>query len=318
VKQSFTKGMRSDDLAMNECELPIHMGGRSVKVAIVTDCNSTFTQKTAKEAGVFCTDMPVIIDGENYIQDVNLTSDMFYSALAEGKDVSTSQPSPGAVMELWDSILDLGYDQLVYMPMSSGLSEACNTAKLLAEDYDGKVEVVDNHRISGTLTQSAFDALEMAKAGYDAAYIKKRLEETAYDASIYIAVDTLEYLKKGGRVTAAGAALGTALGIKPVLSIQGGKLDAFAKVRGMKKCERKIIDAIKDDIETRFKDIPDDELFLFTAGTLQSEEESNAWKEAALEAFPGFKIEYFPLSLSIGVHIGPGSIALGVAKKVNK
>ena len=289
-----------------------------MKVAVMTDCNSTFTQKTAKEANVFCMDMPVIIDGENYIQDVNLTTEMFYDALAAGKDVSTSQPSPGAIMEMWDDILASGYDQLVYMPMSSGLSEACNTAKVLAEDYEGKVEVIDNHRISGTLTQSVYDAMTMAEAGYDAAYIKKRLEETAYDASIYIAVDTLEYLKKGGRVTPAGAALGTALGIKPVLSIQGGKLDAFAKVRGMKKCENKIIDAIRHDLETRFANVPKEEIHMFTAGTLQSEEACEQWNELVKKEFPEYDVKYFPLSLSIGTHIGPGSIALGISQMFKK
>lgn len=289
-----------------------------MKVAIVTDCNSTFTQKTAKEAGVFCTDMPVIIDGENYIQDVNLTSEMFYEALALDKDVSTSQPSPGSVMDLWESIFNQGYDQLVYIPMSSGLSEACNTAKMLAEDYDGKVEVADNHRISGTQTQSVFDALEMAKKGYDAAYIRKRLEETAYEQSIYIAVATLKYLKKGGRVTPAGAALGEALGIKPVLTIQGGKLDAFAKVRGMHKCESKMVDAIRNDINTRFKDVDKSKIYMFTAGTVQSEEECNRWNEIIRAEFPEFDVKYYPLSLSIGAHIGPGSIAVGIALKVDE
>jgi len=289
-----------------------------MKVAVVTDCNSTFTQKTATEAGVFCTDMPVIIDGENFIQDVNLTSEMFYGALEEGKDVSTSQPAPGAVLDLWESILEQGYDQIVYIPMSSGLSEACNTAKMLSEDYEGKVFVADNHRISGTQTQSVYDAMAMAEAGFDGEYIAKRLEESAYDASIYIAVDTLEYLKKGGRVTPAGAALGTVLGIKPILSIQGGKLDAFAKVRGMKKCETKIIEAIKHDIEERFSHVKKEDLFVFTAGTMQSEEECERWRKICEEEFPGIEVGYYPLSLSIGAHIGPGSIALGIAEKIYK
>lgn len=289
-----------------------------MKVAVVTDCNSTFTQKTAKEYGIHCIDMPVIIDGEDFIQDVNLTTEMFFDALAAGKDVSTSQPSPGNIMELWDSLLENGYDQIIYIPMSSGLSEGCNTAKMLAEDYDGKVEVADNHRISGTQTQAVLDAMEMSRAGYDALYIKNRLEETAYDQSIYIAVDTLEYLKKGGRVTAAGAALGTALGIKPVLTIQGGKLDAFAKVRGMKKCESKLIEAMKNDLSTRFKEYAPNELMLFTAGTLQSEEEWTRWRDEIRKEFPLFEVEYFPLSLSIGAHIGPGSIAVGVSVKVNE
>ena len=287
-----------------------------MKVAVVTDCNSTFTQQTAKDFGVFCTDMPVIIDGENYVQGVNLTSDMFYDALEKGKDVSTSQPSPGSVIDLWQSILDDGYDQIVYIPMSSGLSEACNTARMLAEDFDGKVEVVDNHRISGTQSSSVVDAKAMAEAGHDAAYIRKLLEETAYDQSIYIAVDTLEYLKKGGRVTAAGAALGTALGIKPILSIQGGKLDAFAKVRGMKKCEGKLIEAIRKDLNERFEDVPVEKMYLFTAGTMQSEEECKKWNDLVRSEFPEYDSKYYPLSLSIGAHIGPGSIAIGIATRV--
>ena len=289
-----------------------------MKVAVVTDSNSTFTKKIAQECGVYFVDMPVIIDGENYIQDVNLTSEMFYGALAANKDVSTSQPSPGAIMELWEGIFADGYDQIVHIPMSSGLSAACSTARAVADDYEGRVEVVDNHRISGTQTQSVFDAMEMAKAGFDAEYIRKRLEETAYDQTIYIAVDTLEYLKKGGRVTPAGAALGTALGIKPVLTIQGGKLDAFAKVRGMKKCESKVIDAMKKDINTRFRQYIPSELFLFAAGTLQTQEECDRWIEVLSKEFPEFDIKYYPLSLSIGAHIGPGSIAVGLAVKVNK
>lgn len=289
-----------------------------MKVAVITDGNSTFTQKTAEEYGIFCMDMPVIIDGENYIQDVNLTSEMFYDALAAGKDVSTSQPSPGSVMELWDKVLSQGYEQIVYIPMSSGLSAACSTAKILAEDYAGKVEVADNHRISGTQTQSVFDALEMAKAGYDAAYICTRLEETAYDQSIYIAVDTLEYLKKGGRVTPAGAALGTALGIKPILTIQGGKLDAYAKVRGMKKCESKVIEAMKRDFATRFKDFTSKDMMLFTAGTIQDKDECMAWNNIVKGEFPEYDVKYYPLSLSIGAHIGPGAIAVGVSRKFDK
>lgn len=289
-----------------------------MKVAVVTDANSAFTRKTAKEAGVFFMDMPVIIDGENYIQDENLTSEMFYDALAANRDVSTSQPAPGVILELWESIFEQGYDQIVYIPMSSGLSEACNTARVLAEDYEDKVFVVDNHRISCTQNQSVYDAMEMAAAGYDGAYIHKRLEETAYDASIYIAVDTLEYLKKGGRVTPAGAALGTVLGIKPILTIQGGKLDAFAKVRGMKKCEIKIIDAIKHDIEERFSRVKPEDLLVFTAGTMQSEDDCKKWNDLVASEFPQAEVKYYPLSLSIGAHIGPGSIALGIAEKIHK
>lgn len=287
-----------------------------MKVAIITDENSGFTKASAKEAGLFCMEMPVIIDGENYFQDVNLKADFFYESLTGGRKVTTSQPAPGDVMQLWDDVLALGYDEIVYIPMSSGLSESCSTAKMLAEDYDGKVEVADNHRISGTQTQSVYDAKYLAEKGYSAKEIREILEKNAYDQSIYIAVDTLEFLKRGGRVTAAGAALGTALGIKPILTIQGGKLDAYAKVRGMNKCEAKIISAIRNDLETRFSDVKKEDMFLFTAGTFMDEDDANDWNEAIKAAFPGYESRYYPLSFSIGVHIGPGSLAVGVAKKV--
>lgn len=288
-----------------------------MKVAVVTDGNSGFTLKTAKEAGVFCMKMPVIIDEENYYQDINLTSDFFYSSLTGGKKVSTSQPAPGDVMALWDEVFDKGYDELVYIPMSSGLSESCNTAKMLAEEYDGRVGVADNHRISGTQTQSVYDALEMAKKGYSAKQIVDRLEATAYEQSIYIAVDTLEFLKRGGRVTPAGAALGTVLGIKPILTIQGGKLDAFAKVRGMHKCETKIIEAIRNDLETRFKDVPKEEICIFTAGTFRDDDAAKDWNDVVANAFPEYgECFYYPLSFSIGVHIGPESLAVGISRKI--
>ena len=289
-----------------------------MKVAVITDSNSGFTQETAKASGVFCIDMPVIIDGKDYIQGVNLTTEYFYECLTGGKAVTTSQPAPGVVMKMWDDVLNLGYDEIVYIPMSSELSMSCSTAKMLAEEYDGKVEVVDNHRISVTMMQSVFDALKMVEKGYSAGKIRERLEETAFDSSIYIAVDTLEYLKKGGRITAAGATLGTALGIKPILTIQGGKLDAFAKVRGIKKCESKIINAMKNDIETRFAGYKKDELLIFTAGTLITEEEEHLWKSSVQEAFPDMKVIYYPLPLSIGVHIGPGSMAVALARAVNE
>lgn len=287
-----------------------------MKVAVITDANSGYTKKTAEEAGVFFLDMPIIIDGKNYFQDINLTREEFFESLTGGRAVSTSQPAPGDVTDFWDSVLDKGYDEIVYIPMSSGLSEACNTAKLLAEDYDGRVEVVDNHRISGTLNQSVVDAKNMASNGLNAKEIRERLEASAYDQSIYIAVDTLEFLKRGGRVTAAGAALGTALGIKPILTIQGGKLDAFAKVRGIHKCQSKILEAMRKDLEERFGGVPKEDMFLFAAGTLLTDEEIESWKRSIKEAFPEYDVEYYPLSLSISVHIGPGSLALGVAERI--
>ena len=205
-----------------------------MKTAVITDSNSGITKEEARKLGLFLMPMPVIIDGEVYYEGENLTEAEFFEALKDGRDVTTSQPSPGEVLDLWDRVLAQGYDEIVYIPMSSGLSESCSTAKNLAEDYEGKVYVVDNHRVSVTQKSSAMDALAMVEKGIPAAEIQKKLNDSAYESSIYVAVDTLEFLKKGGRVTAAGAALGSMFNIKPILSIQGDKLDAFAKVRGMK------------------------------------------------------------------------------------
>lgn len=215
-----------------------------MKTAVITDSNSGITKEEARKLGLFLMPMPVIIDGEVYYEGENLTEAEFFEALKDGRDVTTSQPSPGEVLDLWDRVLAQGYDEIVYIPMSSGLSESCSTAKNLAEDYEGKVYVVDNHRVSVTQKSSAMDALAMVEKGIPAAEIQKKLNDSAYESSIYVAVDTLEFLKKGGRVTAAGAALGSMFNIKPILSIQGDKLDAFAKVRGMKKCETKMLEAI--------------------------------------------------------------------------
>ena len=223
-----------------------------MKTAVITDSNSGITKEEARKLGLFLMPMPVIIDGEVYYEGENLTEAEFFEALKDGRDVTTSQPSPGEVLDLWDRVLAQGYDEIVYIPMSSGLSESCSTAKNLAEDYEGKVYVVDNHRVSVTQKSSAMDALAMVEKGIPAAEIQKKLNDSAYESSIYVAVDTLEFLKKGGRVTAAGAALGSMFNIKPILSIQGDKLDAFAKVRGMKKCETKMLEAIADDIRERF------------------------------------------------------------------
>lgn len=223
-----------------------------MKTAVITDSNSGITKEEARKLGLFLMPMPVIIDGEVYYEGENLTEAEFFEALKDGRNVTTSQPSPGEVLDLWDRVLAQGYDEIVYIPMSSGLSESCSTAKNLAEDYEGKVYVVDNHRVSVTQKSSAMDALAMVEKGIPAAEIQKKLNDSAYESSIYVAVDTLEFLKKGGRVTAAGAALGSMFNIKPILSIQGDKLDAFAKVRGMKKCETKMLEAIADDIRERF------------------------------------------------------------------
>ncbi len=224
-----------------------------MKIAIVTDSNSSITQAQAGELGISVLPMPFMIDGETYFEDITLTQEQFYEKLAQNADISTSQPSPESVMELWDSLLK-EYDEIVHIPMSSSLSGSCQTAMMLAEDYEGKVHVVNNQRISVTQRQSALDALEMAKKGYSAEQIKERLEETKGDSVIFITLDTLKYLKKGGRITPAAAALGTLLRIKPVLIIEGGKLDAFSKARTAKQAKATMLTALAHEMEVRLGD----------------------------------------------------------------
>lgn len=288
-----------------------------MKTAIMTDGNSGISAAEAEQFGIFRMRMPVIIDGKDYFEEINLTQDMFYSSMSEGRDVTTSQPSPGDVLEMWESIFKQGYEAVVYIPMSSGLSNSCVSAQGLAKEFEGRVQVVDNHRISVTQRQSVFDAKLLADAGIPAAAIKERLEETAYQSSIYLAVNTLEFLKRSGRVTAAAAALGTVLNIKPLLTIQGGKLDAFAKVRGIKKCEARIIEAVRNDIATRFSDADKSQLIIGTAGTFLNPEDAESWCNVVKEAFEGIEVYYNQLSLSIGGHTGPNAIGIGVSVKVS-
>ena len=288
-------------------------GENTMKTAVITDSNSGITKEEARKLGLFLMPMPVIIDGEVYYEGENLTEAEFFEALKDGRDVTTSQPSPGEVLDLWDRVLAQGYDEIVYIPMSSGLSESCSTAKNLAEDYEGKVYVVDNHRVSVTQKSSAMDALAMVEKGIPAAEIQKKLNDSAYESSIYVAVDTLEFLKKGGRVTAAGAALGSMFNIKPILSIQGDKLDAFAKVRGMKKCETKMLEAIADDIRERFSQ-DGWKLRIMVAGSNLEPEQAEEWRSAVAAAFPGYDVTYDPLSLSVSCHIGPGGLGIGVSR----
>lgn len=283
-----------------------------MKTAVVTDTNSGISQQEAEEMGIFVLSMPVIIDGEIRYEGIDLKQEEFYACLTGGKNVSTSQPSPGDVMELWDRVLSQGYDELVHIPMSSGLSNSCETAIGLAKEYGGKVEVADNHRISVTMRQSVAEAKRLADEGMSAAQIREKLEKESYDATIYISVDTLEFLKKGGRVTAAGAALGSVLNIKPILTIQGGKLDAFAKVRGMKKSKIKMLEALQEERANRFKNVDSSRLMVAAAGAGLSMEEAQEWKRALEETFPGAQVYYDPLSFSIGVHTGPGAIGVGM------
>lgn len=286
-----------------------------MRTAVMTDSNSGITKIEAEEMGIFLIAMPVIIDGETHFEGQDLTQENFYQSLINGKDISTSQPAPGFVMEMWNQILESGYDQVVYIPMSSGLSYSCETAVSLSREFDGKVCVVDNHQISIPMRESVLDAVDMAKDGKSAEEIRRKLEDSAYDSSIYIAVDTLEFLKKGGRITPAGAALGAVFNVKPILTIQGEKLDAYAKVRGMKKCRHKMIEAVKNDLNTRFQSIDRSRIVIGTAGAGLSREEEEQWKNEVAEAFPQIEVYYNPLAVCIGCHVGPGAMGMGICVK---
>ena len=280
-----------------------------MKIAIATDTNSGITAMEGEKLGVFVLAMPVNLEETIHYEGIDITSEQLYDAMRQHRDVSTSQPSPGQLMELWDGILAKGYDEIVYIPMSSGLSGSCQSAALFAQDYDGRVQVVDNHRISVTQRESVVSALRLAEQGHDAGQIKDFLEKHAYDASIYITVDSMEYLKKGGRVTPAAATLATVLNLKPVLTIQGDKLDAFAKVRGMKLAESKMIEAIHQDRAERFKDVPESRLLIETAGTLENGELAEHWRQQVQAEFPFAKVSYANLPCSIACHVGMNSIA---------
>ncbi|MBR1523796.1 MAG: DegV family protein [Lachnospiraceae bacterium] len=282
-----------------------------MSVAIVTDSNSGITQAQAKELGVSVLPMPFMIDGETYYEDINLTQDQFYEKLQNPEaEIHTSQPLPGDIMAMWDKLLE-DYDELVFIPMSSGLSGTCESATVFAADYDGRVQVVNNQRISVTQYMSVLDALQMADDGRDAVYIKKRLEETKFDSNIFITVDTMTYLKKGGRVTPAAAAFAGLLGIKPVLRIYGEKLDAFAKARGMKNAKKVMIKAISDDLEKNYGGIrPDAPNAWLGMAYTHNLPEAEEFKAEVQEAFPGYHIDMYPLSLSISCHIGPGALAI--------
>ena len=282
------------------------------KIAIVTDSNSGITQAQGKELGIHVIPMPFYINEELFFEDITLTQEQFYQKLAEDAEISTSQPSPGEVIDLWENLLK-DYDEIIHIPMSSSLSSSCETAMMLANDFDGKVHVIDNQRISITMRQSVIDAIAMAEMGMSASEIEKVLMREKLEASIYITVDTLKYLKKGGRVTPAAAALGTVLNLKPVLQIQGGKLDSYAKVRGMKAAKKAMIEAVKNDIENRFAGKNVQLMIAYTC----SDEEAMKWKEELEAKFPGYEIAHVDrLSLSVSCHIGPGAFAVACCKKM--
>lgn len=285
------------------------------KIAIVTDSNSGITQKQSKELGIYIIPMPFMIQGETYYEDISLSIEEFYKKLGENADITTSQPSPDSIMSLWDELLK-EYDEIVHIPMSSGLSGSCQTAIMIAEDYNGKVQVVNNQRISVTQRQSALDALELVNSGKTAAEIKDILEVDKFNSSIYIMVDTLQYLKKGGRVTPAAAALGTLLRLKPVLQIHGEKLDAFAKARTVGQAKTIMMNAIKNDMENRFGGISKDNKIWLQIAHTNNEEAAEALKAELHSEFPDYEIYVDHLSLSVACHIGPGSLAIACTKKL--
>lgn len=285
------------------------------KIAIVTDSNSGITQEQAKKMGVHVIPMPFYINETMYLEGVTLTQEEFYERLKNDEPISTSQPSPAEVCGLWDMLLKEN-DEIVHIPMSSGLSNSCETAMGLARDYDGKVQVVDNQRISVTQYQSVADALALRDAGKSAAEIKEVLEAEKLESSIYITLETLKYLKKGGRITPAAAAIGIVLNLKPVLQIQGEKLDAYAKVRGKKQAKRAMLKAAMQDMQERFAAYEEEGLMCIESAYTGNPEEAEEFKKEIEAAFPGHEIRMAPLSLSVACHIGHGALAVACTKKV--
>lgn len=285
------------------------------RIAIVTDSNSGITQKEGKELGISVIPMPFYINDELYFEDITLTQEEFYQKLDEDADIKTSQPAPGDVLDLWEKLLE-DHDEIVHIAMSSGLSSSCATAAMLADDYDGKVQVVDNQRISVTQRQSVADAMKLAEEGKSAKEIKDILEADKLDSGIFIMVDTLKYLKKGGRVTSAGAAIGTVLGIKPVLQIHGEKLDAFAKTRGVKQAKKKMIAAVRKELEERFPDGDFAKHAYLQSAYTKDKEAALKWKEELMAEFPEMEFHQNPLSLSVACHIGAGALAVAWTHKI--
>lgn len=284
-----------------------------MNTAIMTDTNSGITVEEGRELGIYVLPMPVIIDGTSYLEGIDITTAQLFEAMKEERTITTSQPSPGTIIDMWNSILDSGYEEIVYIPMTSGLSGSCQSASLLAEDFGSKVSVVDNHRISVTQRESALEARKMAERGICAKEIKEYLEATAFQASIYLTVGSLKYLQMGGRLSSSAAMIGTLLNIKPILSIQGEMIDVLAKVRGMKTCERKLIEALQDDRKKRFADVPEEKIQLYTAGTMQNKEDIEHWVAAVQAAFPNKAVSYAQLPCSIASHVGPDCKGIGLS-----
>ena len=280
-------------------------------IGIITDTNSGMTEQEARQCGVTLMPMPFTVNGRNYVENVNMSYMEFFECLAGGASVATSQPSPEDVTACWDRALQ-EYEKVIYIPMSSALSSSCQSARLFADDYDGRVLVADNRRISISQKQSVYDALKWVGEGLSAEEVLQRLLDTALDASIYLTVDNLKYLKRGGRITPSVAAIGTVLNIKPVLQIQGGKLDTYRKVRGLHAAQHTMVEAIRKDLETRFAGTP---MLLRTAYTGDADV-GRVWNAQVQERFPEFTVTGDPLPISIACHVGPGVVALGLMRKL--
>lgn len=285
------------------------------KIAIVTDSNSGITQDEGRKLGISVLPMPFYINEVMYLEGVTLSQEEFYERLKKDESISTSQPNPGEVCGLWDTLLK-EYNEIVHIPMSSGLSASCETAMGLARDYNGKVQVVDNQRISVTQKQSVMDALTLVQAGKSVAEIREILEAERRESSIYITLETLKYLKKGGRITPAAAAIGTVLNLKPVLQIQGDKLDAYSKVRGKKQAKRVMLKAMKEDFDSRFAEYAKRGEMCLEMAYTGNQEEAEEFKKEVQEMFPDYEIQMDPLSLSVACHIGHGALAVACSKKV--
>lgn len=281
------------------------------RIAVVTDSNSGITQAQAKELGIYVVPTPFFINGDLFLEDITLAREAFFEKLDEDAEISTSQPAPGDLLDTWDKVLD-EYDEVIHIPLSRSLSSACETAMMLANDYDGKVQVVNNQRVSVMQRESVMDALRLADAGKSATEIKEILEAEKFNACAYITVDTLKYLKKGGRVTPTAAAIGTVLNIKPVLIVNGEKLDSFAKVRGWKAGKKAMLDAAEKDLQEKFAN---DDMVLYAVSTC-NEEETEEWRQEIAARFPGYEVRKDYLSLSVSCHIGPGALAIAYAKVV--
>lgn len=287
------------------------------KVAIMTDSNSGITQKQGQELGIYVVPMPFTINQEEYEEDINLTREHFFEMQEAGATIATSQPSLGKLTTIYENLLK-EYDEVVYMPMSSGLSGSYQSAKMLAENYDGRIQVVNNQRISETLAQDVYTAIEYVKQGKTAVEIKQILEDNRFNCCIYITVDTLTYLKRGGRITPAVATLGNLLKIRPIMNIDGGKLDLFAKVRTQNKAEKVMIDAIRNDIETRIDPQGHGDNVVIRVAHSNCLEEAEKLKVKLMDAFPGHEVRIVPLALSIACHTGPGALGCGCVLKTVK